>query len=165
MLNEFRQDLVSGDWVLFATERANRPFHLQTKEDSEYTSKDSCPFEDPISSGNEPVWFYPSQKEWRIAVIKNKFPAVKPGVCAPESSFGLFKTHSAVGNHDLFIYKDHDRNLSDFSSDEMVEVIRAYKRRFREVVNSSDCVKYVLIFHNFGRRGDCRTLLLSSAEH
>ncbi len=151
MLNEFRQDLVSGDWVLFATERANRPYHQQTNEEDASTLKENCPFEDPASAGNEPVWFYPSEKDWRIAVVKNKFPAVKTGVCGPESSTGPFKIHSAVGDHDLFIYRDHSRHLSDFSSDEMVTVIRAYKRRYKEIVKISECVRYVLIFHNFGR--------------
>ncbi len=151
MLNEFRQDLVSGDWVLFATERARRPYHRQNNEDEEYSSKNNCPFEDPTSTGNEPVWFYPDQKSWRIAVVKNKFPALKPGVCGPDSSVGPFKVHSAVGSHDLFIYRDHNRHLADFSSDEMTEVIRAYKRRYKEVVNIGECVRYVLIFHNFGR--------------
>ena len=153
MLNEFRQDLVSGGWVLFSTERAGRPYHQQNNKEDEYASKKDCPFEYPKSSGNEPVWFYPNEKEWRIAVIKNKFPAIKPGICAPESSVGPFKVHPAVGNHDLFIYRDHNRHLGDFSLDEMTEVIKAYKRRYKEVANVGDCVRYVLIFHNFGREG------------
>lgn len=154
LLSEFRQDLVSGEWILFATERARRPYHKKEEKENEADiSKESCPFEDPAKSGNEPVWFYPSEKEWRIAVIKNKFPAVKPGVCGPGSSVGPFEIHPAVGDHDLFIYRDHDRHLSDFSSDEMKEVIRAYKRRYKEVASVDGCVRYVLIFHNFGREG------------
>lgn len=153
MLNEFRQDLVSGNWVLFATERASRPYHQQNSKEDAYALKEGCPFEDPISFGNEPVWFYPNEKEWRIVVIKNKFPAVKPGVCGPENSIGPFKVHSAVGDHDLFIYKDHDRHLADFSLDEMTAVIKAYKKRYKEIAYIGGCVRYVLIFHNFGREG------------
>ncbi|MBI2063361.1 MAG: DUF4931 domain-containing protein [Candidatus Yanofskybacteria bacterium] len=150
MLNEFRQDIVSGDWVLFATERAGRPHQQLNGNNLEFISKDACPFEDLVGSGNEPVWFYPNRKSWTIAVIKNKFPAVKPGICSPESSVGPFKIHSAVGDHDLFIYKDHDRHMTDFSQKEMIDVVRAYKRRYREIMNTSDCVRYVLIFHNIG---------------
>ncbi len=152
MLNEFRQDLVSGDWVLFATERANRPYHQPNgKEDDAYSSKENCPLEDPTSSGNEPVWFSPDTKEWRIAVVKNKFPALKLGLCGPESSVGPFKISPAVGDHDLFVYRNHDRHLADFSLDEMTEVVRAYKRRYREILSVDKCVRYILIFHNFGR--------------
>jgi len=152
MLNEFRQDLVSGEWVLFATERAKRPYYQKDEEKNEQaTPKEGCPFEDPTSSGNEPVWFYPNDKEWHIAVIKNKFPAIKEGICGPDSSVGPFKIHSAVGSHDLFVYKDHERHFCDFSQDEMIEVIRAYKRRYKEVASMDGCVRYILIFHNFGR--------------
>ncbi len=150
MLNEFRQDLVSGDWVLFATERAKRPFHQQDKKNDISESKNDCPFEDPKSSGNEPVWFYPDEKSWRIAVVKNKFPAVKPGICAPETSIGPFKIHKAVGDHDLFVYKDHDRHLAELSLDEMTDAVRVFKRRYKEIAKVGDCVRYVLIFHNFG---------------
>ncbi len=51
MLNEFRQDLVSGDWVLFFTERVNKPVDLKTREKL-YQPKEDCPFEDPQACGN-----------------------------------------------------------------------------------------------------------------
>ncbi|OGN13797.1 MAG: hypothetical protein A3J47_01490 [Candidatus Yanofskybacteria bacterium RIFCSPHIGHO2_02_FULL_43_22] len=152
-LNEFRQDLVSGEWVLFATGRTKRP-HAEKKEtvdDDKYRSIDNCPFEDFKKSGNEPVWFYPSETDWHIAVIKNKFPAVKPGICKPATSFGPFNAQEAVGFHDLFVYKDHDRHFADFSKEEIIEVIRSYKRRYQEISETEGCVRYVLIFHNFGR--------------
>lgn len=153
MLNEFRQDLISGEWVLFATDRAKRPYFQkdgEVKKIQPPTPIENCPFEEPMNSGNELVWFYPEENKWRIAVFKNKFPAVKPGLCGPDISAGPFKFHPAVGNHDIFIYKDHKRHLSDFTSEEMVEVIRAYKRRYKEIVSVDDCVRYILIFHNFG---------------
>lgn len=153
MLNEFRQDLVSGEWVLFATGRAKRP-HANGSNgapDKEYKSPDNCPFEDLKKSGNEPVWFYPSEADWRIAVIKNKFPAVKQGICKPTATFGPFSVQEAVGFHDLFIYRDHDKHFADFSQEEMIEALRVYKRRYKEIAEGEGCVRYILIFHNFGR--------------
>ncbi|OGN09662.1 MAG: hypothetical protein A3J46_01570 [Candidatus Yanofskybacteria bacterium RIFCSPHIGHO2_02_FULL_41_11] len=153
MLNEFRQDLVSGEWVLFATGRTNRPRadKKNSDGDKEYRSKTNCPFEDFEKSGNEPVWFHPNKTDWQIAVIKNKFPAVKSGICKPEAIFGPFNIQEAVGYHDLFIYRDHDRRFVDFSQEEIVEVIRSYKKRYREISAAEGCVRYILIFHNFGR--------------
>src|SRR3989344_8652961 len=155
-LNEFRQDLVSGEWVLFATERAKRPGVDASEEnnshgDEKYTSQENCPFEDFKKSGNEPVWFYPDENNWQIAVIKNKFPAVKPGICRPATTFGPFGVQEAVGFHELFIYKDHNKHLADFSKEEMVGMIRVYKKRYREIYDAKGCVRYVLIFHNYGR--------------
>lgn len=149
MLNEFRRDLVSGEWVLFATGRAK---HLPLpEEDKQYSSKTSCPFEDLSKSSNVPVWFYPDPKNWRIAVFKNKFPAVKQDINGQSHTRGPFEIHEAVGTHDLFIYKDHDKHLSDFSVDEIVEVIRAYKRRYKEILDTESQTRYILIFHNSGK--------------
>jgi len=154
MLNEFRQDLISGEWVLFATGRAKRPHAVGNNHDNndqEYHSIKNCPFEDLKKSGNELVWFYPDETDWRVAVIKNKFPAVKPGICKSSDTFGPFSIQEAVGFHDLFIYKDHDKNLADFSQDELIEVIKSYKKRYLEIADSEGCARYILIFHNFGR--------------
>ncbi len=149
MLNEFRRDLVSGEWVLFATGRAK---HLPLpEEDKQYISKDNCPFEDLNKSGNVPVWFYPDQKSWRIAVFKNKFPAVQQDVSVQNHTRGPFEIHEAAGTHDLVIYKDHDRRLSDFSVNEIVEVLRAYKRRYKEIMDTEKQVRYILVFHNSGK--------------
>jgi len=153
-LNEFRQDMVSGEWVLFATGRAGRP-HVagngNGSEDEEYKSIKNCPFEDFKKSDNEPVWFHPNETDWRIAVIKNKFPAVKSGICKTATTLGPFSVHEAVGCHDLFVYKDHNRHFADFSQEEMIDVVRSYKRRYREISELEGCTRYILIFHNFGR--------------
>src|SRR3989344_2033520 len=77
LLNEFRQDLISSDWVLFSTAMAKRPNGKKEEENSVYKSKENCPFEDPVKSGQEIVWGYPNEKEWQAMVIKNKYPAVK----------------------------------------------------------------------------------------
>src|SRR3989344_2938470 len=56
LINEFRQDLVSGEWVLFATGRAKRP----SAEIAPRVKPDlsQCPFEDPEASGNEVLVTY-----------------------------------------------------------------------------------------------------------
>ncbi len=151
-LNEFRQNLVSGEWVLFATGRAKRPrVGKKSKKDEKYRSVENCPLEDFKKSGNEPVWFYPDETDWRIAVIKNKFPAVKLGICRPAKTFGPFNIQEAVGSHDLFIYKNHDKHFADFSQEEMAEVLYSYKRRYKEISETKGCTNYILIFHNSGR--------------
>ena len=67
MLNEFRQDLVSGEWVLFATGRAKRPNNESVTEQGRRPSDErgstepgraKCPFEDPEGHGNEVLKTY-----------------------------------------------------------------------------------------------------------
>lgn len=152
MLNEFRKDLVSGEWVLFATNRTKRPDPdgSETKEKF-YRPKDGCPFEDPVKFGNEPIWSWPEGSDWKIMVVKNKYPAVQAGVCGPGGQVGPFAVHGAVGAHDVFIFRDHDKRLADFLPEEMTATIEVYKKRHQEISALSDCTQYVLLFNNSGQ--------------
>ncbi len=150
LLNEFRQDLVSGDWVLFSTKRADRP-HKKIEKEEYYQPKEGCPFEDPAKAGHEVLWGYPASDEWRVMVIKNKFPAVKQGLCEPGHQAGPFEVNEATGEHDVIVYKDHDLHFSDFSVEKAVDAVRVYKKRYQEMAKASECVEYVAIFHNYGR--------------
>lgn len=145
-LNEFRQDIVSGEWVLFAAGRGKRP--IPKIRQTIYQSSAECSFENPFNE--EVVWAYPDKDNWKAAVIKNKFPALKGGLCAPESAVGPFKTHNAVGEHELIIFKEHDKGFDEFSREGILDAIRVYKKRYLELSKSSDCVRYVSIFHNHG---------------
>lgn len=145
-MSEFRQDLVSGEWVLIAPERAKKNNTL--KKQYFYQAKDTCPFED-LESKHEIIWTYPEDNNWRVAVAKNKFPAVKEGICGPGSQFGPYKIKEGIGEHDLFVLRDHDKMLSDLNPEEMLSLIRVYLKRYREV-SQMQCGEYIMIFHNQG---------------
>ena len=145
-MNEFRQDLVSGDWVLFSAGRA----HSIRKFEESYQPKENCPFEDPVKSGQEIIWGYPDNKNWQAMVIKNKYPAVLSGVCAPDRKAGPFNIHDGIGDHNIIVFKDHDLFFADFSIENAVDAIRVYKKIYIEMAKASECVEYVTIFHNYG---------------
>ena len=146
-MSEFRQDLVSGEWVLIAPERAKKPDILK-KADS-YQPKEACPFEDLAKNGNEIIWTYPEGDNWEVAVAKNKYPAVKQGTCGPVSKFGPYNILEGVGEHDLFILREHDKMLNDLTPEEILGVVRVYLKRYREV-SKMQCGEYIMIFHNQG---------------
>ncbi|MEK7506535.1 MAG: DUF4931 domain-containing protein, partial [Patescibacteria group bacterium] len=162
-LNEFRQDLVSGDWVLFATGRALRPAP-DREVVSKIVPKDKCPFENPEGHGNKVLETFPAlggadgpEKlrngvNWFAKVAQNKFPIVN----AANASYGAktagpFSTHAARGQHELVIFRDHDKQLHQFSVAEMSEVFKIYQQRFG-AISKEDFVKYILIFHNHGAK-------------
>ena len=146
LLNEFRQDLVSGDWVLFSTGRK----HSVREFEKFYQSREECLFEDLQRSGQEIIQRFPEGNDWQITVIKNKYPAVRSGLCGPDLDIGPFKGHEAAGEHNVVIFKDHDIKFADFSEEQLVNVIRVYKKRYQEVASVSECIEYVMIFHNHG---------------
>lgn len=147
-LSEFRQDLVSGEWVLFSSGRAKG--HIAKEKEKFYKPKEGCPFEDPIASGQEIVWSYPDNEKWSMMVIKNKYPAVSPGKDGEERIGGAFKVHSAVGDHDVAVFREHDLTPYDFSKEQFADAIKVYKKRYKEIYEKDGCAEYILIFHNYG---------------
>jgi len=169
-VNEFRQDLVSGDWVLFATGRAGRPSaerpgadvnaSLRTSEPDIVSGSDAnqCPFDDLRASGNEIVSEYEkSNKEKWVTVIKNKYPAVVPLTCAPIESVGPFSHTAANGFHEVVVTKDHQRNFPDFTLEETALVLKAYRDRYLDIAQN-ECGSYIQIFNNSGKEAGASVL-------
>ncbi len=156
MLNEFRQDPVSGEWVLFSTARAKRP-HPQG-EAPFYQSKEECFFEpERMAQQEKSVVIYSHGQivadlsaDWTTVVIPNKFPALKQGVCGPTHYVGPFAVVDGSGFHELVITRDHEKSFAQFSHTETAEVIRAYRDRYL-AISQNNCGEYISIFHNHGR--------------
>jgi len=153
-LNEFRQDLVSGDWVLFATGRAKRP-HATEKVDlvENYSElENQCPFDDPRATGQEIISEYKKNNgELWLTVMTNKYPAVAPGVCMPIETSGPFSHTVANGFHEVLATRDHERALPDFSTEETIILLKAYRERYLEI-SKQECGEYIQIFHNHGKK-------------
>lgn len=153
MANEFRKDIVSGEWVLFATDRGNRPHSFKPREDN-YQLPEECPFEDPQASGHgEPLAVYPKQfgDRWRIQVVPNKYPALTPKPeCEPIDEIYGFKRIEANGFHELVITRDHERTFADFTDAETAELLGVYRDRYLALAQHP-CVSHITIFYNYGR--------------
>ncbi|MEK7151141.1 MAG: HIT domain-containing protein [Patescibacteria group bacterium] len=151
MLNEFRQDLVSGEWVLFATGRSKRP--NQNKEEAKRVvqAKADCPFEDPEKFGNDVVVTYlnQNQTDWFIKVAKNKFPAVLEGEAGALKNTGPFSVCDAMGMHEIVIFRDHERRLDEYQKDDLARIFKIYQERYIATFDHGSR-KYTLIFHNHG---------------
>ncbi len=159
MVNEFRKDLVSGEWVLVASGRAKRPHDGERKR--LYQTSEECVFEPTrMSEQLPPVAVYDHGKsvdwrgdwdsDWTTVIVPNKFPALQPGVCGAPERTGPFETYPALGFHELVITRDHDRHFAQFSTDETAEVLRAYRDRYR-TISTQECGAYISIFHNHGQ--------------
>ncbi|MEK7154049.1 MAG: DUF4931 domain-containing protein [Patescibacteria group bacterium] len=150
MLNEFRQDLVSGEWVLFSAARARRPGESQEVRRL-LQPRENCPFEDPEKSGNEVVETYlnETKTDWIAKTIKNKFPAVTEGENGNIRRIGPFETLNGTGLHQVLVFRDHERDFYDFSGEEVAEIFRIYKKCYLATLDSGSR-KYTLIFHNHG---------------
>ncbi len=153
MLNEFRQDPVSGDWVLFATARGKKP---QPKDNRLYQTTDECPFEPQrLNEQERPVAVYShgasmpdTSGDWTVVVFPNKYPAVASHAQASVPN-GIFPTAPGHGFHELVVTRDHDKHFATFTDQETEEVLNAYLGRYRIMIQD-ERVKHVFIFHNHG---------------
>jgi UDPglucose--hexose-1-phosphate uridylyltransferase len=153
-MSEFRQDPLSGRWVIVGGERADRPneFH----EEATRCTQVSCPF----CAGNEAetpdaVSVYPpaSNGSWKVRVVPNKYPAVTTdGDCPPPLSgtSALKSPRCGFGQHEVIIESPrHIASLTDLTPDEARLLLVAYRDRIAALRQNKQ-FKYVQIFKNVG---------------
>lgn len=150
--SELRMDLVSNDWVIIATGRAKRPesFAEESARNKEVVAKKDCPFcqEENIA---ERTAQFDNHDDWSVISIPNKYPALAEGTGKMEQSkHGPNRVMEGLGYHEVVIYRDHDRFLSQFDNMEMKAVIDMYQARYLDLI-SKEHIRYVSIFHNHGQ--------------
>ncbi|MDP3963619.1 MAG: DUF4921 family protein [bacterium] len=151
--SEFRQDLVTGDWVVIATGRARRPHAYAAGRPVVNDDIATCPFEDLVKSGNEkPVLTLKDKNGWTVLAVSNKYPALTHGngTCPIEASQGLYRYMEGTGFHEVVILRDHYATLAELPASRIVPLIAVYRQRF-SVLKKEPCINYISIFHNSGR--------------
>lgn len=168
-ISEIRRDPVSGDWVVIAKGRAERPHDFKKdKRVKEITDIKECPFcaggdvfDNLEKSGNEIIETIkvnsgsdPShssrQDKWWVAIIKNKYPVVDGDKCSIIDNRGPYEVQPGAGYHEVVITRDHFRSIAEMSQDEVEILIGAYKKRYEDL-QKKDCADYISIFHNHGK--------------
>ena len=162
-MSEIRQNIITRDWVIMATERAKRPheFVTQKKERPSLPSfKDNCPF----CAGNEKlatkeyVRIY-GELDWDVRVIANKFPALSPDGDRVRLDDGLHRTISGIGIHDVVVESPiHNAILALLPESHIYKVLLAYKLRYQQILDDHR-FEAVVIFKNYGESAG------SSLEH
>lgn len=148
-ISELRRDLVSGEWVLIATGRAKRPHDfLKQKHKPFLQPRTSCPFE---NLSVQALSVYPStDKNWKVEVIPNKYPAFGAGNCVIQHHEGIYEWSEGVGAHEVVVTRDHKHSLAEMSDEEAELVIRSYQDRYLSL-KTDDCIEYISIIHNHGK--------------
>lgn len=154
-----RQDPITRQWVIFATERAQRPDEFRRKEDREGlpSYRESCPF----CSGNESqtppeVLAYRDSGEangpgWCLRATPNKYPALDPRCPGTRTERGpLFRQMEGVGAHEVLIETPvHNRFMALMEDHEVEEILWAYRDRYH-ALKKDPRVKLIILFKNHG---------------
>lgn len=149
--SQLRQDLVSGDWIVIAPGRLDRPQQFIKKTARRKISpKASCPFENPQKTGHgEPILMY-GDGAWDLQFVENKYPAfVHKNYCSVITKDGPYSVTDTGGHHELLITRDHGRNLSQLSKNQARQILEAFRDRYL-MLSSDKCIAYISMFQNWG---------------
>jgi UDPglucose--hexose-1-phosphate uridylyltransferase len=160
-MSELRKDLVSGRWVIIATERGKRPDDYRPARTAPAAEERRafCPFcegsevktppEIPTtvrSSGTSP-----DSPGWTVRVVPNKFPALNRGPSLPKRTRGIYPWMEGTGVHEVVIENpDHGLELGDLPAGHIRDVLSVFQQRIR-AIESEFHYRYVQIFKNKGR--------------
>lgn len=154
--SELRTDPLTGDRVIVAPGRAERPQPLggSAAQPRPPRSDPTCPF-CPGNEAETPTELYrlpPGQGTgWRVRVVANKYPALSPTIareCAAPS--GRWEAEPVPGRHEVIVETPrHDPSMTELSDSELLEVLGTYRGRFAAAAADPQ-IKHVVIFRNQG---------------
>lgn len=154
---QLRQNIITGDWVVIAPQRAKRPNDFMIPQSVKITDKSKCPF-CPGSTGykgNEKIHRASTDN---ILVIENKYPAfVEDESKAQIRSYYLeksfYRARPSVGDHEVVIIKNHDLNLMTFDKNIMTEMFQVIKQRCNSMKEERGVVSIMPIYNHGAEAG------------
>ena len=151
---ELRQNIVTRDWVIIATERARRPdaFAVHRELTPVPVEHDaSCPFcpGHETQTGDEQIRI-DGPDGWMVRVISNKFPALVREGLPMRHLNGIYRSMNAIGYHEVVIeHPRHDLHPHQLAPDELTRILHVYRRRYAELRNDPR-IEAIVIFRNHG---------------
>jgi len=153
---ELRQNIITREWVIIATERAKRPdqFSRKREEVPVLPERDSsCPF-CPGNEESTPPEIYRVGDErcavWKVRVVENKFPALVPSVEPWRKIEGIKRSMNGIGKHEVVIETPiHNTTLALLSLKEIELVLNTYRMRYIELAKNK-YAPMIIIFRNHG---------------
>lgn len=150
-MSEFRQDIVTKNWVLIAEVRAKRPSDFDempaTPLELAEVSKTCvfCPGNEQRTIGE--IMRYPGEGDWRVRVITNKYEAV--GHVLGRRQEGFYLSRPGVGDHEVVITRYHNQPTALQDSELIDDTLKVYIERINDL-RLHDEVRYVHIIQNHG---------------
>lgn len=148
-MSELRQDLLTGEWVIFAANRENRPYDFVKKSEPKKTDR-ACSF----CPGNEEmtpnaVFQNGNDGEWTVRVFPNMYPAVSYTGEVTDGE-GFYRCSPGDGIHEVLVdTPEHVDIIHDFKTQHIDDILNVLKERF-DTIKLKDGIRYVQIFKNCG---------------
>ncbi|MBE0567413.1 MAG: DUF4921 family protein [Krumholzibacteria bacterium] len=155
-MSQWRQDPLSGRWVIIAADRGRRPNEFQLARRPAAAAAD-CPFcpgceaatTAEIVAWGRPAGAAPDGPGWNLRVFPNKYPALSPEPPPHPEAAGL-GSRPGVGAHEVVVYSPlHAAGPCTVGSDRLADLLRIMRQRTRTLA-AAPGHRYVLAFVNHG---------------
>jgi len=151
---ELRQNYLTKEWVIIATERAKRPEELATRRQREPRPAfvPTCVFCPGNESKTPPEVLRLAAEDgsWKVRVVGNKFAALSSEVQPVRTIRRSRRTIGGFGVHDVIIdTPDHSQCMALMSDDHVVKILQAYKARY-DALTIDRRIAHVTVFKNHG---------------
>ena len=151
-MSEFRQDIVTKEWVLVAPRRGRRPHDFRR----EAASPENLPERNPtcvFCPGNEnltppEIASYPKGKDWKIRVVPNKFGLLE--LEQGQTVRNFYVRLPGIGSHEVVITRAHNQITALQSVELINSVLGVYIDRINEL-GKHESVQYIHIIQNHGK--------------
>ena len=154
---QLRQNIITGEWVVIAPERAKRPQDFIIPKSVKVADKTKCPFcvgSDGYKA-NEKVRNANSEN---IYVIENRYPAFlendkKASVRSFYPEEGFYRARPSIGDHEVLVVKDHEKNVMNFGAPLMTELLEMIRSRYLWINKHEQVVSIVPIYNHGAEAG------------
>lgn len=145
---KLRQNIVTGDWVVIAPERAKRPEDFVMAASPKRQADGTCPF--CITNPNSAYSTSIKEAETEnVYVIPNKFPAFALSEQVITESGDLYFSTKALGGHEVIVLKDHQKDIFEGGWELLNELFGVYQSRYKHYAENP-IIEYTMPIHNLG---------------
>jgi len=154
---ELRQNIITGDWVVVAPERAKRPQDFIIPKGVKVQKRENCPFcidSDGFKKNKEHLKY--NSKD--IYVVENRFPAFvederKKSIRSFYPEHGFYRARASIGDHEVVVIKDHTLSLPYFDKTLMDELFEVIRDRYLAMKKDEKIVSIMPIYNHGAEAG------------
>lgn len=154
---QLRQNIITGDWVVIAPERAKRPQDFVIPKSVTVSDKKKCPFciDSEGYNSNEKIRGTATKN---VYVIENKYPAFvdKEDESSLRSFYpekGFYRERPSVGKHEVVVLKDHDTPLPHLTNEVAIELFEVIRDRYISIHEKQDVASIMPIYNHGAESG------------
>jgi UDPglucose--hexose-1-phosphate uridylyltransferase len=155
-MSELRQNIVTKEWVIIATERGKRPGEFNSEPrpltETNPDRDEHCAFCPGNEHQGSEVLRMPPSGEWQVRVIRNKFPALSLLGSRERMFDGVHRRISGVGYHEVLIETPRHNSCPALETkEEVTAMMRAFSLRGKSIAQD-ERIEQIVYFKNHGQR-------------